>query len=233
VEVRPENVALSFNGGKDCACLTSLYSLKTLHWFANKGTVLLHLYAGALARRLLNSPPSTPQLPTSEQPTAVRIHAIHIPVPSPFPQLEEFIQQAVEDYNIDLFHCDLDNPEDEKNKWEKAQIANETEGTLKLDSVSSLVNSDSVPELRPEEAKRLPVDSSILRSTPLSAAAAAPTPAPITIQPVIETGRDLMRQALQAYKDRFPHISGILLGTRRTDPHGGNVNSLFLCQSLP
>ena len=198
----------------------------------NKGTVLLHLYAGALARRLLNSSPSTP--PTSEQPTSVRIHAIHIPVPSPFPQLEEFIQQAVEDYNIDLFHCDLDNPEDEKNKWEKGQIANEAEGTLKLNSVSS--NSDSVPESktsRPEEAKRLPVDSSILRSTPLSAAAAAPTPAPITIQPVNETGRNHMRQALQAYKDRFPHISGILLGTRRTDPHGGNVNSLFLCQSLP
>lgn len=35
VEVRPKNVALSFNGGKDCACLASLYSLKRgIHWFA-------------------------------------------------------------------------------------------------------------------------------------------------------------------------------------------------------
>jgi len=29
-----------------------------------------------------------------------------------------------------------------------------------------------------------------------------------------------MRQALQIYKDRFPNISAILVGTRRTDPDG-------------
>jgi FAD synthetase len=200
------------------AC-TPLFFFQGIHWFCTKGTVLLHLYAGALARRLLNSSPSTPRLPTSEQPTAIRIHAIHIPVPSPFPQLEEFIQQAVEDYNIDLFHCDLETPEDEKKIWEKGQISNENEGTSKL---NSLVKLDSIPEsksLQPEEAKRIPVNSSISRPTPLSAA--APTPAPIAIQPVIETGRDNMRQALHAYKDRFPHIAAILLGTRRTDPHGG------------
>jgi FAD synthetase len=29
-----------------------------------------------------------------------------------------------------------------------------------------------------------------------------------------------MREALQLYKDHFPRITAILVGTRRTDPHG-------------
>lgn len=35
-------------------------------------------------------------------------------------------------------------------------------------------------------------------------------------------GGEGMLQALQTYKERFPHISAILIGTRRTDPHGGD-----------
>jgi FAD synthetase len=36
-----------------------------------------------------------------------------------------------------------------------------------------------------------------------------------------------MREALQLYKDRFPTITAILVGTRRTDPHGCKLfNSL-------
>jgi FAD synthetase len=34
-------------------------------------------------------------------------------------------------------------------------------------------------------------------------------------------GGEGMRQALGMYKSRFPHITAILIGTRRTDPHGG------------
>jgi len=30
-----------------------------------------------------------------------------------------------------------------------------------------------------------------------------------------------MRRALEFYKSRFPQIDAILIGTRRTDPHGG------------
>ena len=37
-----------------------------------------------------------------------------------------------------------------------------------------------------------------------------------------------MREALQLYKDHFPRITAILVGTRRTDPHGCKLfNSLF------
>ena len=36
-------------------------------------------------------------------------------------------------------------------------------------------------------------------------------------------GGEEMRRALQVYKDKFPQIDGILIGTRRTDPHGGGV----------
>ncbi|KAJ7792638.1 hypothetical protein B0H14DRAFT_2930007 [Mycena olivaceomarginata] len=69
-----ERVSISFNGGKDC-------------------TVLLHLYAGALARRL------------SPSETVKPIPAVYIAVPSPFPTLETFIDQSAKRYNLDLFHC--------------------------------------------------------------------------------------------------------------------------------
>jgi len=63
-------VSLSFNGGKDC-------------------TVLLHLYAAALAKRTI-----TPSIP-----------ALYIPVPSPFPALESFISHAAGAYNLSVFTC--------------------------------------------------------------------------------------------------------------------------------
>lgn len=36
-------------------------------------------------------------------------------------------------------------------------------------------------------------------------------------------GGEGMRQALDIYKRKFPHISAILIGTRRGDPHGGQL----------
>lgn len=36
-------------------------------------------------------------------------------------------------------------------------------------------------------------------------------------------GGEGMRQALEVYKSQFPHITAILVGTRRTDPHGGMI----------
>lgn len=35
-------------------------------------------------------------------------------------------------------------------------------------------------------------------------------------------GAEGMRQALQAYKTKFQHITAVLVGTRRSDPHGGD-----------
>lgn len=59
-------------------------------------TVLLHLFAASLGRRGATSRP---------------IPAVCIPVPSPFPQLEAFIDEAAKAYSLDLFHCPLPEPE--------------------------------------------------------------------------------------------------------------------------
>ncbi|KAI0333702.1 adenine nucleotide alpha hydrolases-like protein [Cubamyces sp. BRFM 1775] len=56
-------------------------------------TVLLHLVAGSLGRRAHSQKPPKP------------LAAVYIPVPSPFPQLETFIEDAVKAYHLDLFHC--------------------------------------------------------------------------------------------------------------------------------
>ncbi|KAJ7764570.1 hypothetical protein DFH07DRAFT_377939 [Mycena maculata] len=69
-----KGVSISFNGGKDC-------------------TVLLHLYAGALARRASSSEAVDP------------IPALYIAVPSPFPTLETFIDESAKRYNLNLFQC--------------------------------------------------------------------------------------------------------------------------------
>ncbi|CAA7266230.1 unnamed protein product [Cyclocybe aegerita] len=140
----PDNVSLSFNGGKDC-------------------TVLLHLYAGALARRLQPSESMKP------------IHAIYIPVPSPFAELEHFIDQAMESYNLDLFSCRPSAPQ--------------------VESVSTPI---------PRQNGKDYVSA----------------PAPVGKA----KGGEGMRQALQTYKDHFPHITAILIGTRRTDPHGAKLS---------
>lgn len=128
------------------------------------GTVLLHLYAGVLARRRKDS---------FQGPT----HALYIPVPSPFPQLESFISQAVRDYNLDLFKCNADPP---------------------------IQTHDSLPSKEKEkrvEPTAYAVDEAVRSHN-------------------IRSGEEMSR-ALQIYKDRFPNISAILVGTRRTDPHGG------------
>ncbi|KAJ6590958.1 hypothetical protein DFH09DRAFT_1138190 [Mycena vulgaris] len=122
----PERVSISFNGGKDC-------------------TVLLHLYAGALARRL---PPSEPVKP---------IPALYIAVPSPFPTLETFIEDSAKRYNLDLYQC---RPPSERVESESADYV-----------------------------------------------ASAPKPVGKA------KGAEGMKQALQIYKDTFPAIDAILIGT--------------------
>ncbi|TFK87279.1 adenine nucleotide alpha hydrolases-like protein [Polyporus arcularius HHB13444] len=138
-----EHVSLSFNGGKDC-------------------TVLLHLVAASIGRRTPASSSSSPPKPLA---------AVYIPVPSPFPQLERFIDEAASAYNLDLFHC-------------------------------------------PPPDDPLPVES-----VPTPGAAAAPW---------LERARHVkggegMRLALEMYKERFPQVEAILIGTRRSDPHGAKL----------
>ncbi len=157
-------MSLSFNGGKDCTYRaprdTRRYSQ------VHTGTVLLHLVAASIGRRTSASSSSSPPKPLA---------AVYIPVPSPFPQLERFIDEAASAYNLDLFHC-------------------------------------------PPPDDPLPVES-----VPTPGAAAAPW---------LERARHVkggegMRLALEMYKERFPQVEAILIGTRRSDPHGGECTRRF------
>ena len=123
------------------------------------GTVLLHLYAGALGKRL---GPSEEMVP---------IPAIYIPVPSPFPVLEMFIEQAAKDYHLALHYCPPDGKADST-----------TVPTTSPDSVFN--QSATVEKVKPSYG---------------------------------------MKRALEIYKSQFSHVAAILIGTRRSDPHGGNV----------
>ncbi|EKM78374.1 hypothetical protein AGABI1DRAFT_114671 [Agaricus bisporus var. burnettii JB137-S8] len=132
--------SLSFNGGKDC-------------------TVLLHLFAGALARRFPREGAVKP------------IPALCIPVASPFADLEMFVDETVEAYNLDLYSCQA--PTFSPALKSKGGTNNTASHCFRQSNVK---------------------------------------------------GSLCMREALQMYKDTFPQITAILIGTRRADPHGARLS---------
>lgn len=127
---------------------------------------MLHLFAGALGKRRSESECTWP------------IPAINIAVPSPFPVLEEFIDDAAKEYNLALFNC---TPPQE-------------------DTIETVVT---------------PATGKITHGNDYM----GPLPRPRGVGKA--KGGEGMRQALEMYKAQFPQINGILIGTRRTDPHGG------------
>ena len=104
------------------------------------------------------------------------ISTLYIAVPSPFPLLETFIEQAARDYNLELHYC---RPPDDVTDT----------------PVVPASNSESDRCTAAEKAK-------------------------------VGIG---MRQALEVYKAQFPRIEAILIGIRRSDPHGGDVVIVQAC----
>ncbi|PFH51139.1 hypothetical protein AMATHDRAFT_75117 [Amanita thiersii Skay4041] len=126
-------------------------------------TVLLHLYFAALTRGL------------GLLDTLKPIPAIYIAVPSPFPVLEDFIEQTAKRYRLDLYHT--------------CPPTGSTEAEVTPSGVNGCHSKSDAPP-KPRKAK----------------------------------GSNGMRQALELYKSKFPHITAILIGTRRTDPDGANLS---------
>lgn len=147
-----DHLSLSFNGGKDC-------------------TVLLHLYAAVLTRKVSS--------------THKPISAFYIPVSSPFATLEEFVKIAAQDYLLDIFTCNLSSDI-------QLPVESVTPG---VSTPTSLKGSDGYIGDR-------------LQTRPVGTA----------------RGGEGMRRALELYKLRFPAIQAILVGTRRTDPHGATLS---------
>ncbi|EMD37050.1 hypothetical protein CERSUDRAFT_84069 [Gelatoporia subvermispora B] len=135
-------------------------------------TVLLHLLAASIGRR--------DQAPTPTKP----VPAVYIPVPSPFSQLESFIDRTAKAYYLDLFHCPLPS---------SSQLPVET------------VASPATPAPYGTNGDYI--------SGGVASAVNVKRP----------RGGEGMRLALEKYKARFPHIDAILIGTRRSDPHGATL----------
>ena len=147
---------------------------------------MLHLFAAVLARRC------NPSLMQS-----LRIPALYIPVPSPFPELELFIESCTRTYGLDLFRCSLPEP-----------------------------SASSPP---------LPIESVTRPTTPSPVPQASKNERSLTASKVYPVGKakggEGMRRALETYKEQFPHIHAILIGTRKDDPHGSK-RTLHNCNAL-
>ena len=169
------------------SCLPSTFSPFTFISLA--GTVLLHLFAGSLTRRHIITNTKNKPIPS-----------LYIPVPSPFPALESFIDQCVEEYDLDLFRCVPDFRLGCGLNGDRHSSGNETahgnlHGNMMLFPVESIA-SPSEPSSR-----------------------SSPSPG---IKAVGKSkGGEGMRRGLELYKERYPNIDAILVGTRRGDPHGG------------
>ena len=100
---------------------------------ASAGTVLLHLLAAALGHRGAAS---------ESKPIA----AVYIPVPSPFKELETFIEHCAKQYNLDLFHCPPEADSDD-------QLPVETVTTPMTPSTSTINGTGYISEGRLVKAK--------------------------------------------------------------------------------
>lgn len=149
-----DSVAISFNGGKDC-------------------TVLLHLLAAVVGRRLREGQPCKP------------IPSLYIPVLSPFPELEVFIYECAKAYSLDLYRCEPPS-----------------EGSQQVESVTEPNSPEAPFSTLPEHKQKLLMAGYKARAK----------------------GGEGMKAALQIYKDQHPHIEAIVIGTRRTDPHGAKLS---------
>jgi len=80
-EFGPERLAISFNGGKDC-------------------TVLLYLYAAVLFRRGIYPHRKCANGPLNPDSSSIR--GLYVMCEQPFQEVESFINQTIEEYDLDL-----------------------------------------------------------------------------------------------------------------------------------
>lgn len=77
----------------------------------------------------------------------------------------------------------------------------------------------------PPAAGSQQVESVTEPSSPVSPTSALPDTAPAPAPRARAKGGDGMKAALQLYKDRYPDVEAIVIGTRRTDPHGAALSA--------
>ncbi|KAL1728325.1 hypothetical protein EV714DRAFT_252866 [Schizophyllum commune] len=191
-----DRMSISFNGGKDC-------------------TVLLHLYVAVLYRRL---PPSerTPAptsavsdsasytvnssspSPSPTNPAITHTHPL-IRTPHPIPALYIAVPSPFPALEEFIEHC--------------ARIYNLDLYSIRPPSESNAVESVDTP--RGDGVRAGPPVKDYITG----AGSAKPAKAVGKAK-----GAEGMKQALQIYKETFPRISAILIGTRRSDPHGARLS---------
>jgi FAD synthetase len=174
------------------------------------GTVLLHLFAAALIQRSsLSSTSDTDAGAKHTQDQDINtIHALYIPVPSPFHAMEAFIDDSAARYRLSVFHCPPPAA---------------PPGTESLPLPVESVSKGPTPAT---SAVKVPTLSSLSSMAQTALNMLSPSPQNSSGPVGKARGGEGMRQALELYKAAHPHINAILVGTRRGDPHGGTYSAI-------
>ena len=229
---REEAVAISFNGGKDCASLTWLLAYANV---LSTGTVLLHLYAGVLYSRHIrtSSEPSASTPATSEPAT---------PQSRPTGSLHGESSKSKPNGHMKDVRSNETPTSGANSSQENAQVDGPTQLPPPLPASSPSVPGSQTP---PSATHHKPHDASsaILYPPIKSIYITAPDPFPALETFVLESteryGLDLyrfgggMKAALEEYLGcgGGKGVKGVLVGTRRGDPNGG-MCPLYWCRAL-